>query len=282
MIARILTIPLVLLILAAMSASVSADGPVTQPSPSPLTAAQLLRAADKAQVAQKYLEVKRSGGSSVDFSGEIAALEARLNDGQPIPRRVNAQPDRVMSGEQGRIYPTWNLQEYWWWCGPANGWIAVNYMYDGLDSVNGDLLTQTSLSHSEWLNTQSNGTGLGWNWTHTLNAWRDGTDAGWWEIQGSPTAGQIGSFVSLDVDNFYVSVLDVKMSVSRGYLTGYTSAEGDTTTEHNIWHYVSATGYTGYGAVIGYLDTSSIGSPGYNTNNATFFATLTNGYGLIW
>lgn len=59
-----------------------------------------------------------------------------------------------------------------------------------------------------------------------------------------------------------------------------TAAEGDG--NGNIWHYVAATGYSGFGSVIGYLDSSPLGANGYSFANASLFATLMSGYGMIW
>jgi len=71
------------------------------------------------------------------------------------------------------------------------------------------------------------------------------------------------------------------MSSSRGGdLTGFTAAEGDA--NGNIWHYVTATGYSGYGSVIGYLDPSPLGANGYSYANASLFAALMSGFGMIW
>lgn len=281
MIGRIVTVGVMLMVLAFNSTPASADGPAAQPAPSPLTAEEQLRAADKGAVAQKYLAHKRAGGSVADFSAELAALQSRLG-GDPMAQRSGGQPSQVLTGEQGNIYPTWNLQEQGWWCGPANAWIAVQYHYDGLNSYYDEELIQTSLANSNWLQTTyPGGTGFGSNWPETLNGWRTNNPNGWWIRTVSPSAESLAGAVVIDVDSFHVSVIDVQMNATRGYLAGYTAGEGDQF--GNIWHYVSATGYSDYGNVVGYLDTSSLGSPGYNVNYATVFATMTSGgYGLIW
>jgi hypothetical protein len=284
---RLLALAVSLVAMAFGAAPAAADGNVPQPPPQPLTAAEMVRLGIKSEVAKTYAEFKLAGGTPAQFAPQLAELEYRLNGGKPLlggvtsPTSQNSSAAPASASEQANIWPTFATQEYGWWCGPADAWMTLNYKYPSAPSFDGDALNQTGVADIQWLGTSyPAGTGYGANWTTTLNAWMDGDPAGWYLRENSPTATLIGEHVSFDVDASWASVLDVQMNSSRGYLTGFTAAEGDA--NGNIWHYVTATGYSGYGSVIGYLDPSPLGANGYSYANATQFATLMSGYGMIW
>jgi len=262
----------------------SADGPVAQPPPSPLTIDEQLRATDKDQVASQYAEHRRSGGTLTGFSPSVAALELRLNGGAAIiggvtsagpNRSPQASPDAA--SESVYTYPAYQIQEHDYHCGPANAWIAMQWKALG-NSYRGEAITQDNVGLPFWLNTlDPAGTGFGSNWTKTLNAWTDGTEDGWYVRLGSPSAAQVTNDGSLDLDFNWLPIFDIYMNQSRGFLPGYAGKYSD------VWHYVTEMGYSQYGAAVHYVDTFSNGSPGYNYNiGASTFASLMSGYGMIW
>lgn len=273
---------------AVMATPAAADGNVPQPPPQALTAGEITRLDIKSEVANTYAQFRRAGGTRAQFPSSVAELESKLNDGKPLiggvtdPTHSSAPASAQSNYEQNNIWPAFASQQYWYFCGPADAWMTLNWKYPGHASFDGDPLTQTAVADIQWLGTTNPaGTGYGANWTTTLNAWMDGDPAGYYIRADSPSATQIGNNVSFDVDYGWASVLDVLMNNSHGgYLPGFTAAEGDA--NGNIWHYVTATGYSGYGAVIGYLDPSPLGANGYAYANATQFQTLMGGYGMIW
>ena len=272
----------------AMATPAAADGNVPQPPPQRLSAGEIARLGLKSGVANSYAQFKRGGGTPAQFISSVAELELQLNDGKPLVGGVTdpthqSEPTAAQSlYEQNNIWPMFATQQYWYFCGPADAWMTLNWKYPGHASFDGDPLTQTAVADIQWLGTvDPDGTAYGANWTTTFNAWMDGDPAGYYVRANSPSAAAIGNYVSFDVDYGWASVLDVLMNNNHGgYLPGFTADEGDA--DGNIWHYVTATGYSGYGAVIGYLDPSPLGANVYTYANASQFQSLMSGYGMIF
>lgn len=263
------------------------DGPQAADPP---TAADHRVNADKLRVAKQFMKHRLSNGSIEAFAPQIEALERRLNGGQPIDGGVTSPRGR--SGQGGIViqshtadaytYPAYQLQINNWYCGPASAWAALAWKGYG-NSYLGQSLTQSNLASSGWLNTincpnNPCGTGFGTNWTHTLNAWGDGTDAGWYARYVAPSAATVEYAIHVDLNFNWLPVFDVYMNSTRGFLPGYSP------TYTEVWHYVVGMGYSNYGQLIHWVDPWSAISPGYNYNlaSSSWSSLMGSPYGMIW
>jgi Peptidase_C39 like family len=288
---RRLTLLIALTALLFGGAPASADGPVPQSDREPLSDLERARADDKSAVAKRYAAHKRAGGTYDQFKTEILALELRLNGGLPLPGGVS-DPNRRGGPKPGHLKPsashygsyqnyltptpTWQYQQTNYYCGPASAWIALTRAGAG-NSYLGQSLTQGNLAASGWLNTSSSsGTGLGANWTWTLNGWSDGTSSGWYVVDWAPSSNDVEVQVQLNIDNGFVPVLDVWMNATYGYLHSGYQAYGQ------VWHYVAGYGYHAYGYNVYYIDPWSVVQPGPQSDTAVLFASLMQSHGMIW
>lgn len=247
--------------------------------PQPLSPDQNQRNQTKSAIALQYFAHIRAGGTLANFPIDPSVLEHALNNGQPFhPGGVStyAYPAPYYSHV---LAPSYQAQETNYYCGPASAWVALKYQGAG-NNYFGATLIQSNLATSFWLNTSSSsGTPLGSNWTHTLNSWTDGSDAGWYTLQTYPTyadAADVASKVAFDIDNLFIPVMDVYMNATRGYLPGWSGYT-------EVWHYLPAMGYNRYGDYLDYVEVfQPVGlGPKYDVTKE-LWASIVKGYGIVW
>jgi hypothetical protein len=135
---------------------------------------------------------------------------------------------------------------------------------------NGEAVTQQGLATPAYLNTTTEGTNFGSNWTSTLNGWiqANGYSGTFYTLRKAPgvggnalTADDVWFDISWDVDANQAAVLDLHMYNTSTWLTGYTSG--------TWWHYTGGDGYRGT------ADTREIRRVDPNNLNS-------NAYGYKW
>lgn len=230
----------------------------------------------KAQVAAAYAAHKRAGGSPAEFASEFAALDLLLNGGKPLASGRSAPASTDAYYPSNMLYPGWQLQINNWYCGPAAGWVAMNWV-GAPNNHFGAPMNQPNLGTWYWLETDTyTATPLGENWLRTLNGWVDGTSDGWYLVAWSPTSTQVADFSSLNIDGSHIPVLDIEMSGTNGYLHSGYVAYG------TVQHYVAGSGYSDWGSTINYIDPWGAVQPGERANTASLFSSLMRNHGIVW
>jgi hypothetical protein len=273
-------------ITAVAAAPVQADGPREfnggGKEPTPQTPHELYLSALKSDFATAYLAHRKAGGSPADFPAEeLATLERELNDGQSFGIVLPASyPSNFYSNALGS--PAYQEQINGCYCGPASAWMALAHTGAG-NNYFGAELNQPNLATSFWLNTDpncpGNGTGRGSNWTHTLNSWVDGTDAGWYLLTnyGYADAADVASKFVTDIDYNFAPVMNIHMNSARGYLPGWSAGWGD------VWHYVPGFGYSQYGDYLNYVEVFGPVTSGYKYGvTKELFASILTDMGILW
>lgn len=261
------------------STPINADGPNQQPPRQPLSPRLQVLGQLKAQVAAEYAAHKRAGGTPQEFAQRSAELGLALNGGKPLPSRTNASagaPGTDAYSESRRLYPGWQLQINDWYCGPAAGWVAMNWL-GAPNNHFGAAMNQPNLGTWYWLETDTyTATPLGENWRKTLNGWVDGTNAGFYLVAWSPSATQVADFTSYDIDSNYIPILDIQMSQTNGYLHFGYQAYGV------VQHYVAGSGYSSWGSSINYIDPWGAVQPGERVASASSFSSMMRSHGMVW
>lgn len=253
----------------------------------PPNESDLARSAMKDGVAASYVQLIKAGMPISDFDAQVEQLERNLTGGSLVPYGYTLTGQARQSGTAGTLsdYPAhslgaaYQLQSTDYWCGPASGWIVMNWLGYGASAYNGNALNQTNLASGTWMNTTSGGTNLGDDpWRKTLNGWTSPTQsqAGWYIINWGPAASTISSDLAFDIDHYYVLIYDVHMSAAHGKLPGYSGYT-------EAWHYVAGNGYSNYGALTDWIDPFTGGSPGYNyAYDVNLLVPMMSDFGMIW
>lgn len=231
----------------------------------------------KSQFADGYYEHRKAGGTLHNFKPMRLLVEA-----------LGASSEVVMPQAYPAAYPSLSLsptptfqnQINNYYCGPASAWVAMTYKGIGNNHF-GAPLTQPNLGTWYWLETDvGQQTPRGENWRKTLNGWVDGTNDGWYVASniGSVDPPLVASRFSIDIEVNYAPIMNVFMTVSRGFLPSW---EGDG--YDNVAHYVPGYGYAQYGDFLHYIEVFGPVGSGYYTNvTKEKFAQLVAGYGMIW
>jgi hypothetical protein len=211
----------------------------------------------------------------------LGELEKALNAGQHFGPAPYVYPANFSSNQLN--YTTFQQQINECYCGPASAWMAMASKGIG-NNYFGAALTQDNLATSFWLSTSGpptcNGTARGSNWPHTLNAWVDQTDAGWYLVTnytGWADAADVASKFVTDIDNQYAPIMNIWMNSSRGYLPGWSGYT-------DVHHYVPGYGYSGYGDYFNYVEVFGPVTAGYKSGvtKELFAAIIQYGMGMIW
>lgn len=232
----------------------------------------------KGQFAKAYLAHRKAGGTPADFPGGLAPLEMELNGGESLgTMSIMAYPAPYASNALSPS-PSYQAQETNYYCGPASAWVALKHRGAGNNHF-GAPLNQTNLATWYWLNTTTEGTARGVNWSHTLNSWTDGTDAGWYIVHNYGSyapAEDVASKFATNIDSSYAPIMNVWMTAARGRLPGWE-------TYGDVKHYVPGFGYGQYGDYLHYVEVFASVGLGYKYNiSKEFFAGIVASYGMIW
>lgn len=221
------------------------DGnPDPAPDPGP-TGQEVAATAQKQQLVHDWLAARAGRLAASVVRAEVAAFQGvstHIPDSTVVPNAVSGVLGVSQYAQVNSIY-----------CGPSAVYSILKYK-NALTGPAGESLTQSHLGAkctSGYLCTDYDG---GTSWYHsaayprpvvsTLNAWMNTT---WYMAQSGATS--YNGRLVFDIDNLRPIALNIyeKASTSTPHLKGHP-------TNHEIWHWIVASGYDGSGASTYYLE----------------------------
>ncbi|WP_300679139.1 C39 family peptidase [Nocardioides sp.] len=242
---------------------------------------------DAVEASRVYEETYPSAvdiASQTDLAG---AVEERLDDIGAINSRsaVVASTESLAvtaSATTARtLLVTHSPQSKNYWCGPASGRMILSWLAAGNSAYDGSKQVQTNIANDNHMKTETNGV-TSWasgRFRIGLNRWLKGTSTGWYVDQATPTAAQVKSFVTYDIDNGHPMGADTVEIAGGNHYNNHPANQ-------TIGHWIIANGYDNNGDTTKFMDPStsvwSAASASFSANTTTFTNRYLQNNGITW